>query len=78
MAVRFLPRLLFSIMVEDAAVQPTLEALIRANQTGEYGDGRIFVMPLSEAYRISAPLYAEFQDGRERHTPLQRMEAVAA
>ena len=49
----FLPKTLFDLVVEDAGAQETIEALIRANQTGEFGDGKIFVVEIADAYRIS-------------------------
>ena len=49
----FLPKVLFDLVVEDAQAQETIEALIRANQTGQYGDGKLFVIELADAYRIS-------------------------
>ena len=49
----FLPKVLFDLVVEDAQAQETIEALIRANQTGQYGDGKLFVIEMAEAYRIS-------------------------
>lgn len=49
----FLPKVLFDLIVEEAQAQETIEALIRANQTGHYGDGKIFVIEMTEAYRIS-------------------------
>ena len=49
----FLPKVLFDLVVEDAQAQETIEALIRANQTGEFGDGRIFVLDVTGSYRIS-------------------------
>ena len=49
----FLPKVLFDLVVEGAQAQETIEAFIRANQTGQYGDGKIFVVEMAEAYRIS-------------------------
>jgi len=49
----FLPKVLFDLIVEEAQAQETIEALIRANQTGHYGDGKVFVIEVTEAYRIS-------------------------
>ena len=49
----FLPKALFDLIVEESQVQETIEALIRANQTGEFGDGKIFVIEMAEAYRLS-------------------------
>lgn len=48
----FLPKMLFEVVVEGDA-RETIEAIIRANQTGEFGDGKIFVLELGEGYRIS-------------------------
>ena len=49
----FLPKVLFDVVVEDEAAQETIEAIVRANQTGELGDGKIFVVELAETCRIS-------------------------
>lgn len=51
--VPFLAKVLFSIMVEAAEVDRVMEAIVRANQTGEYGDGRIWTVELGQDYRIS-------------------------
>ncbi len=42
----------FEIAVSDAFVQPTLDALCEGGQTGEVGDGKIFVVPLERVVRI--------------------------
>ena len=42
----------FEIAVSDAFVDPTIEALCRGGQTGEVGDGKIFVVPLDRVIRI--------------------------
>ena len=42
----------FEIAVSEPFVQPTLDAIGRAAQTGEVGDGKIFVVPLERAVRI--------------------------
>ena len=49
----FLPKILFQIVVEDEQVQETVEAIIRTNQTGEFGDGKIFILDMTETHRIS-------------------------
>ncbi len=48
-----LPKVLFELIVEEVQAQETIEALIRTNQTGQYGDGKVFVIEIAEAYRIS-------------------------
>lgn len=42
----------FEIAVSDAFVQPTIDALCTGGQTGEVGDGKIFVVPLERVVRI--------------------------
>ena len=40
------------IRLSDEFVQPTVDALCGGAQTGEVGDGKIFVVPLERAVRI--------------------------
>ena len=40
-------RILISIVVRDKNTEKTVQAIIKAAQTGEIGDGRIFVIPVS-------------------------------
>jgi len=42
----------FEIAVSEEFVQPTIDALCEAGQTGEVGDGKIFVVPLERVVRI--------------------------
>jgi nitrogen regulatory protein PII len=42
----------FEVAVSDGFVQPTVEALRDGAQTGQVGDGKIFVVPLEQAVRI--------------------------
>jgi nitrogen regulatory protein PII len=42
----------FEIAVSDEFVQPTLDALCDGGQTGEVGDGKIFVLDLERVVRI--------------------------
>jgi nitrogen regulatory protein PII 2 len=50
---RFFPRRLFTVLAHDDDVPRIVEAIIGANRT-EYGfgDGTIFVMPISDAVRV--------------------------
>jgi nitrogen regulatory protein P-II 1 len=45
-------RTLISIVVRDKNAEKTVEAIISAAQTGEIGDGRIFIVPIEDAVRI--------------------------
>jgi nitrogen regulatory protein P-II 1 len=40
------------IGVNDSFVEPTIKAIVKGGQTGEIGDGKIFVLPLEECVRI--------------------------
>ncbi|MBI3995781.1 MAG: P-II family nitrogen regulator [Nitrospirae bacterium] len=50
--IRFLPKRLFWIVVEDQQYSAALEALLRANRTGRIGDGKIVVLPVREGYTL--------------------------
>ena len=40
------------IAVNDAYLEPTINAIIRGAREGEIGDGKIFVLDLNECVRI--------------------------
>jgi nitrogen regulatory protein PII len=42
----------FEVAVSDDFVEPTISAISEGGQTGEVGDGKIFVVPLEAAVRI--------------------------
>ena len=42
----------FEIAVSEEFVQPAIDALCEGGQTGEVGDGKIFVVPLERVVRI--------------------------
>lgn len=45
-------RTLVNVVVRDKNVEKTVNAIIKSAQTGEIGDGRIFVIPIEDAVRI--------------------------
>lgn len=45
-------RMLVNVVVRDKNVEKTIRAISGAAQTGEIGDGRIFVIPVDDAIRI--------------------------
>ena len=45
-------RILLSIVVREKNVEKTVQAILKAAQTGEIDDGRIFVIPVEDAIRI--------------------------
>jgi nitrogen regulatory protein P-II 1 len=42
----------FEIAVSDDFVEPAVNAVQTGGQTGDVGDGKIFVLPLEQAIRI--------------------------
>ena len=49
---RLIPKRLITVIVSDDWKDRTVEAIIKANQTGNPGDGKIFVLPVFEATRV--------------------------
>jgi len=47
-----LRKIRLEIAVNDNFVEPTIRAIIKGAQTGEMGDGKVFVLPLEECVRI--------------------------
>jgi len=51
-AVEYLTKIKVELVVSDGDVQPVIDRIIEAARTGEVGDGKIFVTPVSQAIRI--------------------------
>ena len=51
-SVDFVPKIKIEIVVPDSSVQGVVSTIIRSAQTGQVGDGKIFVSDLGEAVRI--------------------------
>jgi nitrogen regulatory protein PII 2 len=49
---RMIPKRALIVVVPDELVDKTVQTLIRVNQTGKSGDGKIFVMPCQDAIRV--------------------------
>jgi nitrogen regulatory protein PII 2 len=49
---RLIPKRLLTIVVPDKLVSTVVETIIKVNQTGKPGDGKIFVLPTTSAYRV--------------------------
>jgi nitrogen regulatory protein PII len=50
--VSLLPKMEIELVLADESVDEAIKAIMQAARTGEIGDGRIFVLPVSESYRI--------------------------
>ncbi|MDR3136956.1 MAG: P-II family nitrogen regulator [Coriobacteriales bacterium] len=49
---RLISKRLFTLMVEERDVDRVVTLLIETNQTKTPGDGKIFVLPITESYRV--------------------------
>ena len=48
----FVPKRLLTIVVPDDVVTKIVKSIIKVNQTGRNGDGKIFVAPIESAVRV--------------------------
>jgi nitrogen regulatory protein PII 2 len=46
------PKRMVTAVVEDSMVGCVVETIINTNQTGMPGDGKVFVLPLTDAVRV--------------------------
>jgi nitrogen regulatory protein P-II 1 len=51
-AVDFVPKLHLSVIVSEDQVRPVLDTILRTAWTGTLGDGKVFVTPVEEVFRI--------------------------
>src|SRR3989442_5164271 len=50
--VSLLPKMEVEVVVPESILEDAIKAIIEAARTGEIGDGRLFVLPVEQAYRI--------------------------
>jgi nitrogen regulatory protein P-II 1 len=50
--VSLLPKMSIETVVPDNMVEPVIQAIIKAARTGEIGDGRVFVTPITHSFKI--------------------------
>ena len=50
--VSLLPKMSIDTVVPDRMVDEVVKAIILAGRTGEVGDGRVFVAPIADSYKI--------------------------
>jgi nitrogen regulatory protein P-II 1 len=50
--VDFVPKVKIEVIVDESILNEALDAIIKTAQTGQIGDGKIFVLPMQEAVRI--------------------------
>lgn len=49
---RLIAKRFLTLIVQDDEVKRAVDTIIKVNQTGNMGDGRIFIMPINEVVRI--------------------------
>ena len=49
---KLIPKRMLTMVVPDSKVDLTVKTVIEVNKTGAPGDGKIFVMPVSDAVRV--------------------------
>jgi nitrogen regulatory protein PII len=50
--VSLLPKMEIEVVIPDSMVDEAVKSITAAARTGEIGDGRIFVIPVGESYKI--------------------------
>jgi nitrogen regulatory protein P-II 1 len=50
--VSLLPKMCIETVVTDSLVDGVIKAIVAAARTGEIGDGRVFVTPIAQSYKI--------------------------
>jgi nitrogen regulatory protein PII len=50
--VSLLPKMQVEVVVADAIADEAIRAIVEAARTGEIGDGRVFVLPVEQSFRI--------------------------
>ena len=51
-AVNLLPKMHLEVVVKDDDLEVAIDAIVKASQTGEIGDGKIFVTEILDAIRV--------------------------
>ena len=50
--VSLLPKMQIEVVLGDSVVDDAIKAIIESARTGEIGDGRVFVLPVEQTYKI--------------------------
>src|SRR5436189_593466 len=50
--VSLLPKMQVEVVVPDSIAEDAIRAIVEAARTGEIGDGRVFVLPVEQSFRI--------------------------
>lgn len=50
--ISWIPKRMLTLIVQDEDVEKAVKTIVKVNQTGHMGDGKIFVCPLAEVIRV--------------------------
>lgn len=50
--VDFIPKVRIEVVVDDAVLEKTIEAIVQASRAGKIGDGKVWVVPLETVVRV--------------------------
>src|SRR2546423_5833068 len=50
--VDFVPKVQVEVMLEDDQVASVVDVIVAAARTGKIGDGKVFVLPVEQVYRV--------------------------
>src|SRR5262245_14640006 len=50
--IRYMPQMMIDVVVADGLVDEVVRTVMEKARTGERGDGRVFVIPVEEAYSV--------------------------
>ncbi|WP_062326418.1 P-II family nitrogen regulator [Treponema endosymbiont of Eucomonympha sp.] len=51
-SMRLIPKRFFTLIIEDDQVELAVKTIVNINQTGNPGDGRVFILPIAETYGV--------------------------
>lgn len=66
---KLIPKRMLTIVVPDECASKAVETIVKVNQTGSPGDGKVFVMPVKDSVRV--------RTGETGDTALDEMELIA-
>ena len=49
---KYIPKRYLSIVVNDEEVDKVIKTILEVNQTGQIGDGKVFICPVEEVLRV--------------------------
>jgi nitrogen regulatory protein PII len=50
--VDFVPKAMVMVLCDDSQVEQVVETVMKVARTGQIGDGKVFVVPAEQVYRI--------------------------